>query len=261
MEIYPDFFPYTVINVLPFWGTGDLAKDAELQRYCYTHPLAAENFARQNLQYGMTGGPVPFYLLLANNVDKVTTVDQLDGLQFRAFGYNGAWAKELGMVPNNLRAFQVYEAFEKGQLHVSPVDFSEGFAMKLYEQCNKLIADPLYVSGGRSQGSLNLDAWNSLPQYMKDLWVEVENDLIAYSVEFNGKTIAAGRKGLADNGVDIYNLSPEELAKFKAPAQVAWDSWISTAMESPNGKDVKKYAADCIAFRDKLTGEPWMFKP
>ena len=166
------------------------------------------------------------------------------------------------MVPVNLRPFEVYEAFEKGTIEVTAHDYPQTLAMKLYEQCDSIIDIPIYVSGGRGQGSLNLDAWESLPQYIKDIWVEVEKDAQAYAVEVNGKDIAAARKGLADNGVEIYKLSPEEEAKIKAAGLAAWEQWISTAEKNPNGKDVKKYAADCIAFRDKLTGKPWtIYKP
>jgi len=257
-EMFPDLYPYTNITTMPFWGIGDLQKDALLQQYAWKHPLVTGNFTKSNVRYGFTTGPVGLHMNLAKRLGKIEKAEELNGLQVRGQGYVNTAAQALGMIPVNIKAYASYQGLEKGMIDVNVLCISEVKRYKMYEVCDYLIDLPLYVSAGAGNGMMNLDKWNSLPQYIKDIWADVETDATAYANEIKKLLADEALQIMAENGMKIYKLAPEEEAKVRAAGIAAWEKWVSDAEKSPNGLKVKEFISEMITYRESLTGEPWM---
>jgi len=263
VEIFPDIYPLHGMMTNPMWGIPDLAQDSLLQQYCWNHPFLDEHYAKANQIYGTSICPLPMQPFIRKGVGEITKAEDLEGLQFRSFGYTSSWAEALGMASVFIPGFEVYEAMQKGILDVSCHKEPGIDAHKLYEVSDRMIEFTLYTGAGASGGmTINLDAWNSLPQYIKDIYREVEADATAYAVEYfnywSEQSLALGK----ENGMEYYKLSPEENAKLQAAGLASWEDWLADTEKRPGGEKVREYLADCIAFRDKLTGEPWtVFTP
>jgi len=255
-EMLPDRFPYSAIVFMPFWMPDDLEMAAKLFQYCWSHPLFLENFAKANLMYGYTFGGLKMRQFLAKGVPKITKVDDLAGLQHRAYGYDAIWTESLGMVPVGLSGAEVYEGLQKGIIDSSVNSMAEIEWKNLYEVIGSIIDVTMFIRGG-TIGDVNLDAWNSLPQYIKDIWRELVPEATSYQSEIAEILERDGLAFAKEKGLVMYKLDPEEESKYKAAGLPVWEKWVEDSEGLPNGNKIRDYIRDCIAFRDTLTGEPW----
>jgi TRAP-type C4-dicarboxylate transport system substrate-binding protein len=256
-EMFPDLFPYTSISAIPFFGVGDMAIDAKLQQAAWNHPLVEANFKKLGLKQAYATGPVPLYLGLGKKVGKIETMADFAGLQFRSQGYDATWAKAMGMTPVNIKAYEVYMGFEKGIIDLTAQGWAEFERFKLWEVCDYGLDFPVKVSAGGGQAVMNLNKWNSLPQYIKDIWVQVEKDATAYSIPYKQVAIESGRNAMIANGMEIYKLSPEVNALAREAGVAAWEEFVRNAEMSANGTNVREFVGEMIDLRNELTGEPF----
>jgi TRAP-type C4-dicarboxylate transport system substrate-binding protein len=262
-EMFPDLFPLNSIVQMPLFVPDDFDQASLLSQYAWSHPLVLEELAKNNLMYGYVIHFAPSYQIFRKGLEPITKVEDLAGLKHRAKGYTAAFSEALGMIPVNLPGSESYESLQKGMLDTSEEGLSSIKNRKLYEVCDSILNIAVRGGGGTGVPSdVNLDAWNSLPQYIKDIWREIESDARVYT---KGLYEALRKESLAvveDNGMEFFTLPPEEEAKYLAAGVVAWEKLVENIEKRPGGEKIREYIKDCIAFRDKITGKPWtVYKP
>jgi TRAP-type C4-dicarboxylate transport system substrate-binding protein len=260
--VAPAEFALLTMNWMFGWATGDLEMDQKLAGNIAKHPLAQANLDKMNLALGHWGAIPTFRLLLSKRVGKIETAADLKGLQLGT-GKPGEplWAKALGMVPVDVHITEMYEAMQKGVMDMAILDMPGAFGMKLDELVGSIV--DIDMGGGGGLTVVNKDKWNSLPQYIKDLWWEIEPT--AYS-GYAREIIAARQQAALDickaKGIELHKLPPAEEAKLYAAMEPVWGAWVAEQEGYPTGTQVKEYLKDQIVFRDKLTGQPWtIYKP
>jgi TRAP-type C4-dicarboxylate transport system substrate-binding protein len=165
------------------------------------------------------------------------------------------WAKELGMVPVNVHIFDWYEALQKGMADLILMHPSAIRSFKFYEVGSYIIDIPM--SGGGHMNLVNKDKWNSLPQYIKDIWQELIPYHDEYFIKYTVANEVYSREFLEAEGIEFVKFPPEEEAKLFAATAPVWGEWIKEEEGYPGGKQAREFLRDQIAFRDKVTGKPF----
>jgi len=255
----PEPADYTYLS-LPTtgWMTLDQATNMKLAEKLYTHPLSTEVLDRMNLVYVGSNCYSPNYLHIRKGVKPIKTVEDLKGLQVGVWSKCAKiWAPEVGMVPVTTTLWDTYEGISKGTFDVTVQSMSGLQRRKYYEVCGQSIKT---ASGGASPSFtfMNKDAWNRLPQYIKDLWWQL------YPAEFNDYYVRSeladfeeGVKKAAEYKMSVFSLPEAEEAKLIAALKMVWEDWEAEILGYPGGKQVKQFLKDQIALREEVTGEPW----
>jgi len=255
----PDAATYTYLS-LPTegWFTGDLPTDMKLAGNLYKHPLSLEIFDRMNLVYighHMFGANA---LMIRKGVKPIATAEDLKGLQLGVWSEVAKlWASEVGMIPISTYVYDSYEGMMKGMFDGVIIGWTGFKGFKLYELTGQSIVT---AAGGNSPmfNFMNKDAWNRLPQYIKDLWWELyPTEFEEYYIRYQLAQEQLGLDLAKENEVKILRLPAADEAKLVAAAKPAWADWVAEMLKYPGGKQVKEFLKDQIASRDKLIGEPW----
>jgi TRAP-type C4-dicarboxylate transport system substrate-binding protein len=257
-------FPLSNMPLLPGWGIDDSQQQsAELWQWCWQHPLVKEELAEKNIVPGWAAPAMPMYLMIRKGLDPITTVADLEGLKARSFGHTAVWAEELGMTPVNVPMIMAYKAIEGGKIDVSEFNLADLRVIQPYEVCDQVIDTPVRVGGGGGlMGDFNLDTWNKLPQYTKDALFRILPEAWDYAAKINEAGLKIGREKAIANGMKFIQLSPEDKEIYLDARAPSWEKWVEDTEAKEAGARVREYIADCIAFRDQLTGKPFtLFKP
>ena len=225
--------------------------------------MVKEELARANIAPGYSAPGMPMYMMIRKGKDPITTVADLEGLNARGFGYLPLWVKRLGMIPVMIPTSQAYEALQKGMLDASEYNLAEIRYNRPHEVCDQAIDTPARVGGGGGlMGDFNLDTWNELPQYAKDALFRILPEAWEYAENLNSAGEIIGREIAIASGMKFVQFSPEDKDIYLAALGDCWEEWVSDAESKKAGARVREYIADCIAFRDKLTGKPFtIYKP
>ena len=131
----------------------------------------------------------------------------------------------LGAVPVTMPVPKIYQTVEKGVADGSALAWGAYKAFKIYEVTKNHISPHL---AGMAYGTImNKNKWNSLSKQDQDIITRITNKMMpdtlcgAVTAEMN-----LGIKISKERGHEIIDLSPEELAKWKATGKPAWDKWV-----------------------------------
>jgi TRAP-type mannitol/chloroaromatic compound transport system substrate-binding protein len=253
---HPAELPLATITELWGWHTGDLDINAQLLKYVFTHPLVAANLAEMNVVYAASGSADPFKIVVGKGVKKIETAEDLKGLHFGATGYRTLWAEKLGMVPVSTTVLDMYEFLEKGMVDMIGANIGMTAGFRFYEVID--FAIELALGGPTGFEVANKDAWDKLPQYIKDLWWELHPEhYTAYSMEITGAQAKQLEGIYKEKGIESYRLPPAEEAKLEAALKPMWEAWAADKAKYPGGEKIAEFVKDCIAYRDKITGKPF----
>jgi TRAP-type C4-dicarboxylate transport system substrate-binding protein len=260
---FADMFPLSAIALMPGWGLEDGVKNEALWRYGWQHPLTTAEFARKNI-INITAAPGnPMYTTIRKGGKEIKSVDDFKGMNIRGFGYQAVWAETLGMKTSFMPVSDAYEALQKGIIDASDFSLPGIFYKKAFEVVDQLIEPSIRVGGGGGVPIfMNLDKWNEQPKYMQDLWAQATTDAAIYAAELNTVAVKAGRDAGAANGMKFVKLPPADEQKMLMAIGPAWDKWVGDTEGVKGGEKIREYLKDNIAFRDKLTGQPFViYKP
>lgn len=180
--------------------------------------------------YGVDRGPL-------TTDKKVTTLEDLKGLQIRGIGEIGSkWIEGAGAVPVFIDSGEVYQALATGAIDGSMSGYGSYFTRRWYEVGKYVVGTGYNYCVYPT--IMNLNKWNKLPKDIQDALISVGEEVTKeYFIEVE-KTEIEYEKGLIDGGVEIYMLPEEELAKWKEPMQAIYDEW---AQRSPACKEIMDY--------------------
>lgn len=113
----------------------------------------------------------------------IRTLADLKGLKVRAFGaIFPKLVSELGAIPVNLQAHEVYEGLQRGTVDAAISTYAAAFAYKFYEVAPNLI-DINLGTDSVFRSYINLDIYNSWPQQTRDLFNQIVKESEAMGIK------------------------------------------------------------------------------
>ncbi|MGI6328731.1 MAG: TRAP transporter substrate-binding protein [Dethiobacteria bacterium] len=148
--------------------------------------------------------------------DPVRTLEELKGMEIRAFGLTVETLEALGAVPVAMTQAEVYEAISKGVVkgNLAPIEALEGWRQA--EVTNYLTRTP-FLYNATFFFAMNLDVWNSLSPEIQDTILEVNDKLFAESAckLWDGMNESALKFAVEETGMEVLELSPDEFERWR----------------------------------------------
>jgi TRAP-type C4-dicarboxylate transport system substrate-binding protein len=91
--------------------------------------------------------------------------------------------------------------------------------------------------------AVNKDVWNSLPADIQEQIEKAAKDAMAWEIELSRKSIDEGIQLLKDKGVEVTDLSPEELEPFREKTAPVYEKYASEKV----GKEIVTAFEEAIA--------------
>ena len=218
------------------------SKKAALIKYAVlNHPYIAEELGSRWNAKILLSDFIPSYTVLSKK--PIRTLDDLKGLKIRVHGGAANTVfKMLGAVPVGISPPEVYDALSKGVVDaVFFGNYAHG-AYKLFEVAKYLTSGwGLYVAAA-SAVVVNKDAWNDLPENMKTIHYELDNESISWWLQEYQKTDEHWFKEFKKAGVEMYELSASDQDKLQQLSDQIQNDWANK-MEKKKlpGKDLLNF--------------------
>jgi len=215
----PGVFPLSELPALPF--------------ICST-PTALSQYAEYLLQWDkcteyddykvlvlMPPPSVRYYF-----VDKkVTTADEMNGMKLRTVGGTYSLAVSImGASPVSIATPEVYMSLERGIIDGLTTDPGFLELIRGWEVLKYGTTNP--IASGIHQVLMSKKVWDSLPcelqviidEYCQGFW----SDRLMFAINWEERAQAA----LVENGLELYDISSDEIAHWQELAEPAVEGWI-----------------------------------
>jgi TRAP-type C4-dicarboxylate transport system substrate-binding protein len=169
--------------------------------------IIREAYAEQGVHYLSVqwGGSVGFW-----TKDPFQNMADLQGVKMRHFGRYAEMLTEMGVAATYLPHAEVYSALATGVLEGSGTVSFYFSDMKYYEQC-KYFAQPALGYGASQNLIVNMDAWNKLPDDLKEI-AALAGELSCYDYDRLAGQVEREMIGhFPEWGVNIVNLPDSDL--------------------------------------------------
>lgn len=165
--------------------------------------------------------------------EPVTGLADLKGLRLRAVGLISEALEEVGARPAAVAAEEIYESVERGTLDgitAAPFDSLDGFGMDEVAPHITATGAGTYIS---TAIGANKEWWDSLPEDVQSVMLEVSEELKTYSVELlmELETAACELIAEADGSVQVFSDADTQAWEDAAGARVQ-DKWLADATAS-----------------------------
>lgn len=153
----------------------------------------------------------------------VKTIEDLKGRKIRAVGMEAKIMDVLEAAPVAIAGAEQYMALKRGTVEGTDYPFYTIGKYKFYEVCNYIIR-PAFHTPGIIEILTNQQVYASLPpQYQKAIdragWLAFER-----TVELSPKWDERAYKMCKEKGVQILDLAPAELQRFRSATLPLWDA-------------------------------------
>ncbi|WP_371170018.1 TRAP transporter substrate-binding protein [Aliiroseovarius sp. 2305UL8-7] len=161
---------------------------------------------------------------------EVNTLADADGLKFRAYNAaSGRMAELAGMLPVQIEAAEISQAFATGVAQGMVSSGSTGYDRKVWESLSHYYGVDAWMP--RNYVMVNLDAWNGLDEATKNV-INGCSALAEYagdwrSIQYTEFTV----NELAKNGMTTGPASPELQAELQAIGETMTTEWLEAAGE------------------------------
>jgi TRAP-type C4-dicarboxylate transport system substrate-binding protein len=236
----PGRFPISEVFELPFFATTPEATSRAL--WDFIQKDAIKEFAGMRLI--TTWVPGPYVLHLRDK--EVKTLGDLKGMKVRGPSRLGTkLLAALGAVPVGMPVPQMAESLSKGVIEAAIVPWEVVPPTKTHEltKYSAEIGGDHAMLASTMIFAMNKAKYDSLPADLKK--VIDDNSGRETSAWVAGEFLAAdapGRKMAQDRGTTIYQISADEVSKWKAAAMPVTEEWIKEV--SANGVDGQKMYDD-----------------
>ncbi|MDR5652073.1 TRAP transporter substrate-binding protein DctP [Ruixingdingia sedimenti] len=223
----PDKFPLSGINELPGMFTSSCDVTAKYKRMSSPgNVLATEEYDPLGLHVIFVNG-FPSYIL--NTAKKqVKTLADAEGLKIWVGGAGMDKAvRAMGGVPIRLTAYELYDAMTRGTVDGALFPASSIPQYKLETEL-KYSLEQLYLGTGVFFLAMTNEKWAALPDNVKDAINAardaVEPELCAW---LDADDTAKRDRLVAENGLSVVQLSPEQDAEWKARIEKVAQDWAA----------------------------------
>lgn len=157
---------------------------------------------------------------------QVQTVADMEGLNMRfPSGMMNNLMAAMGASPVGMPAPQIFDSLSTGVIDGLSIAVSGLESFQLYPElaygtkCDCYVAAQYLV--------INLDTWNSLTPDAQQVLVDLGREYSAVAAEVYDQAYATVFQKAIDEGIEIYELPPDELANWQAIGQQVTDEWIA----------------------------------
>jgi len=187
-----------------------------------------DELAEDNLRWFSTfeiGGP----RVIGTSDKKVTSLSDLEGMTFRAsrspleIASHEAW----GAKGQTVDWPETPEAVRLGMVDGLTVPYASFYSAKFHEgDLINYIADVSFQTYA-SVTVVNSEKWKELPEDVKNILTEAEQEAREWHVDFVGDYVTKNMNEMKDAGVEIYSVSEENYNEIKeATKDKVWDEFI-----------------------------------
>ncbi len=162
---------------------------------------------------------------LFSNVSMLDETEDMAGLKIRVTGIQADAITEWGGIPVFIPPAEVYAALQSGDIHGAALPLHLYDELKLYEVAPYFCVD--YAFAGLAALSINSDVWNSLDAETQRIITKAAGDYVVEMLATVKLVEAEALQRIIDYGVEVYTLTPEERAVWRAASQPVWDSWVA----------------------------------
>ncbi|MFC1872288.1 TRAP transporter substrate-binding protein DctP [Chloroflexota bacterium] len=161
-------------------------------------------------------------------VKKVDTMEGLKGLRIVAAPPYGPVAEKLGMTLVDVPDPEIFGALETGLADGSRDPIDTVITWSAHEVLHYMV-DPGYGRQGATSLYINLEVWNNLDPYYRDVIIEAQSAVAAQGQVIGNRQIKESRQALKDLGVEFVMIdNPEEYRRISIEGDIAvrskdWD--------------------------------------
>ncbi len=219
---HPGKLPMAMVLELPFLLPTDHATKNKVETIIKEHPIIRKELQKRWNARFFLNAFLPTYELMGNK--RIASVNDFKGVKVRLSGPNAAILQMFGGIPTMVPAPEAYEAVDRGMIDVFGLPYTYALgAYRVYE-VSKYTTEGLAMGGGSIFMLASIDAWNALPQKLKDALPEIRkiNDdaLIAAYAKADKKW-----RPIFDKRLEIVPFPSSERDKLVARAGEVWDKW------------------------------------
>ncbi|HHV07352.1 MAG TPA: DctP family TRAP transporter solute-binding subunit [Firmicutes bacterium] len=243
-----DFMVNSTINIaptiqefdafsLPFLFPTYESVDAATSSAAGEQLLAAmEEYNMVGLAYGENG-----FREVTNNKHAIKTPDDLKGLKMRVVTpiYIDIM-RALGANAVSMNWGEVFTALQQGTIDGQENPIAGVIVPNKIYEVQKYLTNWHY-SYDALVVAANKEVWDSFPAEIQDQIKKAAKDAMAWQIELNRESISDGVQLLKDKGVEVTDLSEEELAPFREKTKPVYDKYAEKV-----GVDIVKAFEEAI---------------
>lgn len=184
--------------------------------------------------------------------EEYRTLDDIRGKKIRGFAGWSEMIKEMGAIPINVSANEMYEALERGTIDCATHSITSQRSRSLGEVAHYVILDSLGGFMGGSTFNIRLDKWDELTREEREVILRHAPQIAAGGAYGYLQLDKEVRKEYEAKGNKFYHAEPD-LANFIKEFR---ESYIPRAIEKGRERGVKnpeEIAEKILALRDKWT--------
>ncbi len=156
----------------------------------------------------------------------VQTVEDMQGLTLRfPTGIMGLVMEALGATTVGLPAPEIFDSLSTGVIDGLSIAVSGLESFQLYPELNYGTTCDCYVAA--QYLVINLDSWNSLAPDAQQVMLDLGREYSLVAAEVYDQAYVAIFQKAMDEGIEIYELPEDELARWHEIGQQVTDEWIA----------------------------------
>lgn len=197
--------------------------------------LAKEAWAEYNINYLAVTAEPPYAMIMK---EPIRNLDDMSGVLMRAYGLTAEYLDSLGAKTTYIPGPEIYTAFATGTIDAAVYGgASDYLGMSLGEVTSYYLHDPYMVNPNTDYIGVNMDAWNALPDDLKEiveiaawervLWVGTD----FYLGEF---------KYISEMGLESIRWPAADIAKMNAAAEPFWDAEAANSPRAAKAVQIMK---------------------
>lgn len=176
--------------------------------------ILTENNMRRLTYYGMGA----FHIISKNKA--LRTLDDFNGVKIRGSGASQVLVSAVGATPVGLAGREDYDNIQKGVIDASFETVNQIHWWKTYEVVNYVTKVGCWCNPNAG-AMINLDVWNQLSPEVQQILDDLGQEYSILSAKEQLKeSTDPGWAGLEDFGLEIIELSPEEMETWKNKPEV-----------------------------------------
>ena len=237
-EFDSPLFPYTVLT-LPFAFPNIEVANNVIDKFVTEHEL--EDGFKDVISLG---GFTPTDPYIIQSTKPIETIEDVKGMKIFVPGDTVAEiVKGWGATPVSLATEELYQSLERGVIDAAVNSAANSVSWKVHEVAPYII--DISISNNPVTMVMNRALYDSFPSDVKEIF---DNELMNFMpnafFESYHTEIERAMNEFKESGAEISTLSPEQHAKFMAPAKQVWEAWIEEANQK--GYNGEQLMADFI---------------
>jgi len=156
----------------------------------------------------------------------IRSLGDWEGVKIRAYGPWMDFFGRLGANPTWMPGAELYMAMKLGTIDVATYDCFGPIGFKLHEVMNYLILPP-FADHAISNMLVNMDAWNALPEDLKQIFYEAYQEYAVETYYGYDEYWAAIVQQASALGYEVLTLPDSDVEKMKLIAAEQWEDYAA----------------------------------